>query len=108
MELEPAFRDTLITLLLGVGAVALGWKPVSYLWTLLPNVLPGRTGSEDKPITLRSSDQPSPPGTAEYLKSLQEAAPGATADFLLTQALKGATIAECQRARINELVKGAP
>jgi hypothetical protein len=85
------------------------------LWPRLKGFIPrspaATTGSassqsdSEQPLTLRGSDQPAPAGTAEYLKSLSSAAPEAPADFLLSQALYGATVAKCQRDWITELLQ---
>jgi len=53
----------------------------------------------------RSADEPAPPGTVEYIQALTEAAQDAPAEFILSQACRGATIKECQQDWIAELLE---
>lgn len=58
----------------------------------------------DKPLSTRGADQAAPSGVQKYLEDLQTAAPQAPAEFILRQAKSGATLAECQRDWIKELL----
>lgn len=82
-----------------VYAVIYGRSVVARIWSKFT------TGTGKKPMTIRNSDQPAPSGTADYLRDLATAAPEAPSDFVLKQAMEGATIAKCQRDWITELLK---
>lgn len=86
-----AIAGVLMLVVYGRSWLAAAWAKVS------------GSGEGKQPMSLRSADQPAPKGTAEYLRDLEAAAPGAPADFIVKQAKDKATIAGCQRDWITAL-----